>query len=425
MSVAVENGPLPLDQRGQSGGGVREILHAIAFAPQPYQQVVKRRYDLHAGGCQGILPRSLVVVDRHALLAVGLALQGDVAVHRLDEPLPPFGNGMDLLQPFAVETVAEERLGPDRPVDFGHHDALRQETAVHAHLVGLPLADRPVDVERREERDVPPGQVLHDGIAQTPVRHVDHGRRTDRIGLSVPDRRLQVAEGVDHVAGLFQPGNQLGGFAHLSRYDHPRGILFQQAVPRQKGLVGLHAVEIRLFRLGIRGVGMVELFQVAHHGRLGLVRVKPLAVDRAAKAGEQVAVVLPAAAVEVALDGRQRRGVRRNDLVRRIGYHGRDDGEPPIGGPLENLPLFGRDAEPHAVHQHHVVAPQTVEVRRGELREADAAVIVGPGDLSERRGLVIYKGDACGREPAVPRHNAQYDSKQDYACPYSYSMFHD
>ena len=71
-----------------------------------------------------------------------------MAVHRLDEPVQPFGNGMNLLQPFAVDMMPEEYLWAYRPVDLGHNDTLRQETSVHTHLVGLPLVNQSVDVER-------------------------------------------------------------------------------------------------------------------------------------------------------------------------------------------------------------------------------------------------------------------------------------
>lgn len=38
-----------------------------------------------------------------------------MAVHRLDEPVQPFGNGMNLLQPFAVDMMPEEYLWAYRP----------------------------------------------------------------------------------------------------------------------------------------------------------------------------------------------------------------------------------------------------------------------------------------------------------------------
>ena len=207
VGIVVENGPLLLDEGCQPLGRRGETLHAVTLAAEPHEQVVERWRDLHAGGRQDILPGALVVVDCYALLAVGHALQGDVAIHRLDEPVQSFGNGMDLLQPFAVEAVTEQHLGADRSVDLGHHYTLRQETAVHAHLVGLPFVDHPVDVQRREERNVLARQVLHNGIAQASVGHVDDGRRTDRIGLSALNRRRQVTERIDRVAGLLEPGD--------------------------------------------------------------------------------------------------------------------------------------------------------------------------------------------------------------------------
>ena len=55
---------------------------------------------------------------------------------------------MNLLQPFAVDMMPEEHLWAYSPVNLGHNDTLRQETSVHTHLVGLPLVNQSVDVER-------------------------------------------------------------------------------------------------------------------------------------------------------------------------------------------------------------------------------------------------------------------------------------
>ena len=320
--------------------------------------------------------------------------------------------------------VPEQRIGTDRTVDLGHHDTLRQESAAHSHFVGFPFIDRTIDVERSEKGDVLPSQIRHDGVTQAAVRHVDDCTGADRIGLSALDQSLHVADRIDRVAGLFQPGDQFGRLAHLPRDDHPRGIRFQQSVLRKKGFVVLHAVEIQLLRLGIRGIGMVKLFQISNDGRLGLLTVEMFAVDRAAQVDEHVAVVAAPSAGKIRLDGGYRGRIGRKDLVGGIGRHGCNDDKTPVGSPLEGVPFLGRDAEPHAVHQHYVITSEPIEMLRFQRSEPDAAVVVCPGDLSEGGGLIVYKCDARGREPDVPCRNARCDGKQRNGSPKFQFSFH-
>ena len=102
-------------------------------------------------------------------------MQADIVVYGLYEGFQPFGNGESVLQSLLVGVMSEEGEGTDGAVYFRCHYALREETAVHTHRVVLPVFYQRVHVQRGEEGDVLPGQVIGDVVAHTTVRHVDDG----------------------------------------------------------------------------------------------------------------------------------------------------------------------------------------------------------------------------------------------------------
>jgi hypothetical protein len=256
------------------------------------------------------------------------------------------------------------------------------------------------------------------------VGHVDDGRGAYRIRLAASHRRLHVADAVDGVARLFQRGDQFFRLSHPPREDNARGVLFHQAVLAQEGLVFGDAAEIRLLVFGVGRVRVVELLPLPFERGVGLFAVEGLAVDGAADEGEHVAVVAASSAAEVAFDRGNGGGVGRDDIIGRIGGHRRDDGEPVVGGTLYGCALVGRDAQAHAVDQHHIVRAETVQFLRVERGEADAAVVVGFGDLAERDDLIVYQGDARGGEPDVPHRHARQDDEQGDSRPKDYLSFH-
>ena len=422
--IGIEHGSLTLDESFQLLGRCRQVLDAVTLSLHSDQQVVERRGDLHACRCQRVLSGAFVIVNGHPLLAVGFALQGDVAVYGLDECFQTFGDGVCLLQSLGVEAVAEERIRAYCAVDFGHDDALRQEAAVHSRLVVLPFIDRTVDVQGSEQRNVFLREIVHHIVSHASVSHVDDGRGTYRIRLTAPHRRLHVADAVDIVARLFQRGDQVFRLSHLPCEDNARGVLFHQTVLAQEGLVFGDAAEIRLLVFWIGRVGVVELLPLPFERGVGLFAVKGLAVDVATDEGKHVAVVAAPSAAEVAFDRGNGSGVGRNDIIVRVGGHRRDDGEPVIGGTLYGCALVGRDAQAHTVDQHHIVLAETVQLLRVERGEADAAVVVGFGDLAERDDLIVYKGDARGGEPDVPHRHARQDDEQGDSRPKDYLSFH-
>ena len=423
--ISIEYGALTLDQLLQLGRRGGQMLYAVTLALHTHQQVVERRGDLHAGCGQRSLAGTFVVIDSHPLLAVGLASQSDMVIDGLDERRQPFGHGVCLLQPLRIEAVAEERIGPDGSVDFGHDDALRQEAAVHAHLVRLPLVDRPVDVQRGEQRNVALREVVHHVVTHAAVRHVDYGGRAYRIGLTAPHSGLHVADAIDPIARPFQRSDQLLRLAHLTRDDDAGRLFAPQTVFAQKRIVFGDAAEIRLLVFGVVRVDVVEPLLLPFDGGVGLVAVEGLAVDRAADEGEHIAVVAASAAVQIAFDGGNGRRIRRYDCVSGIGCHCGDYGKSVVGGPLYGGPLLGRDTQSHTVYQHQVVFTDVVQLFRVEHRKADAGVVVRLGDLPQRNDLIIYKSDARGGEPNVPSHDTGCDNEQgDNPCPDFSFSFH-
>ncbi len=147
LGVGAEYGALRLNHPLQLLAAGGQSVDLVALAAEAQQQVVERGAHLHAGGGKGVLSGAFIIVNGHALLAVGLVLQRDIIVDGLHEGLQPFGYGVGLLQSLAVDAVPEEYEGAYGAVDFGRYDALREESATHPQFVLLPLVDQSVDVE--------------------------------------------------------------------------------------------------------------------------------------------------------------------------------------------------------------------------------------------------------------------------------------
>ena len=128
-----------LDLAGVLAGDVRRNAELYEEVRKDLVPGVDLLGDLHSGGGEGVLPRTLVVENDYLFVAVGLVFQRDIVVHRLHKTVEPFGDGINLLQAVVGETVGKKHVRPYGTVNFGHHNALREETTTHAHLVGLPL----------------------------------------------------------------------------------------------------------------------------------------------------------------------------------------------------------------------------------------------------------------------------------------------
>ena len=193
----------------------------------------------------------------------------------------------------------------------------------------------------------------------------------------------------------------------------------------QERLVLGYAAEIRLLVVGIGGVIVVELLLLPFDGCIGFFAVESLSVNRAADVGEQVTVVAASTAVEIALDCSEGYRIRRNNGVGGIGRHRGNDAQPIIGCLLYGSPLLGCNAQSHTIDEHHIVFADVVQFLRVECREANAFVVVRPGDLPQRDDLIIYKSDARGGEPCVPHHDTGCDNEQGgNPCPDFSFSFH-
>ena len=122
----------PCGGGGESGDGIAGFLHL-------HQQVVERRCHVHPFGHKRALSGTFEVEDGNLLVLVGLALQRDVVVHRGHEVDEAVGDSLDARETVPAGEVGEEGEGTYGAVNFGRHYALREETAVHPHLVGHPF----------------------------------------------------------------------------------------------------------------------------------------------------------------------------------------------------------------------------------------------------------------------------------------------
>ena len=175
LGVSAQHRALPLYQLTQFICRIGQILNTIAFRFQALQQIEKRRNHLHARGGQSVLARTFVIVNGHFFLSIRLGFQRDMSVYRLNEISQSVGFGIDFLQAFRIDAVRENGVWPNGAVDFGRDDALRQETAAHAHLVSLPFLCELWHIYGRKQRNVSTFQILYHIVAHAPVRHVDDG----------------------------------------------------------------------------------------------------------------------------------------------------------------------------------------------------------------------------------------------------------
>ena len=87
FGIVAQHQAICLDALLESLQCSRQSVHVITFSAQAFQEVVERRYHLHATGEKGILSRILEVADGDAFLAVGHTTQRHVFLQVCEESL--------------------------------------------------------------------------------------------------------------------------------------------------------------------------------------------------------------------------------------------------------------------------------------------------------------------------------------------------
>ena len=176
--VESEHGSLRLDELPELVIGRGEPLDRVAGVAQRAQQVQQARRHLQAAGVHGVPAGSLVVVDGHALVAVGLRLQRQPALDEVAERLEARRQRVEDLVAVRVGELRRHRVRRHPAVELGQDDAHREHGAGHALLVGHPVVVVLEHRHRRQHGDVAlpqPG----DGLVgapqgEPPVRHQHH-----------------------------------------------------------------------------------------------------------------------------------------------------------------------------------------------------------------------------------------------------------
>ena len=376
FGIGAEYGALRLDHLCQSVGRGGKSVYLESLALHAYQQVVERRRHFHASGCQGILSCPFVIVDGNPLFAVRLALQGNVAVDGLDKSFQPFGDGKGVLQAFLVEVMPEKGIRTDGTVNLWRDNALRQESAAHAHLVCFPLFYQSVDIQRAEKWNVLLCQIVYHVVAHPSVCHVDDCRGAYGVGHVPPDKRCHCPYGIDHVSGLFEPSDQVGGFAHLPRYDDGGSSLFPQSVPLQKCLIVGNCVEACLFVVRTCGIAVVDQVVRACHYSFRLMDREELAVYLLADIVQHAPVVAPPAVSQILHQCIHLYGIQRDNPVLRIGDGRTQYGHASLCRFPDQRTLFFRDAQSHGIDKYHVVLADSVEFIGAQLADFDERIVV-------------------------------------------------
>ena len=102
----------------------REPREVIALSLEAEQEVVERGHDFDTLCCERLLPRALEVVDSELLLAVGLGLQGEEALHQLGELLEALGYSLEDVEPVVILLLRSEYVGINSSIKLGHTEGL-------------------------------------------------------------------------------------------------------------------------------------------------------------------------------------------------------------------------------------------------------------------------------------------------------------
>ena len=101
-----------------------EPREVIALSLEAEQEVVERGHDFDTLCCERLLPWALEVVDSELLLAIGLGLQGEEALHQLGELLEALGYSLEYVEPVVILLLRSEYVGINGSIKLGHTERL-------------------------------------------------------------------------------------------------------------------------------------------------------------------------------------------------------------------------------------------------------------------------------------------------------------
>ena len=155
----------------------REPREVIALSLEAEQEVVERGHDFDTLCCERLLPWALEVVDSELLLAIGLGLQGEEALHQLGELLKALGYSLEDVEPVVILLLRSEYVGINSSIKLGHTEGLREEAPHHTLWVSLPFLTTGHERQGSDDGDITLTQVFDDAIPphhrDTSVREVD------------------------------------------------------------------------------------------------------------------------------------------------------------------------------------------------------------------------------------------------------------
>ena len=286
--------------------------------------------------------------------------------------------------------MGEESIGAYRSVNLGSDDTLREESSVHAHLVGHPLVVVAVGVDRREQGNICAAQVLDHVISHASVGHVDHSGSRNRVGMAIRYQHLDRVDRIDHVARLLKGVDQTVGHTHLAGEDNAGCVITPFPLLAEPCLIFSHGREILVVILR----RIIEQRRGRQHRVARSGGEELLAVDELADIAEHVAVIA-ASAGKILLEIGHVDRVDRHDVVLRICDRRREHRGAALCSLDEFLTLFVGHSETHSVEENHVVFSGLVEILDRKFVNHNRGVIIGAGNLSERDSLIVDKRDSC------------------------------
>ena len=421
--VRAEHRALRLDELPELVIGLGEALDLVAGVAQRAQQVQQARRHLHAAGVHGVLAGSLVVVDGHALVAVGLRLQGQPALDQVAERVEALRQRVEDLVAVRVGELRRHRVGRHAAVELGQDDAHREHGPGHSLLVGHPVV---VVLEHRHGRqhgDValaqPGDRFVGAAQGEPAVRHQHHQVRLD------PPQEVEAFLGAGHRVDVPLPAFErvdervdvvpigVEGAGHARDQGDIRGVRFRESL---RVVVGVERVD------GLERQVVVQVEQHVH-GTLdrGLHRIgaERLAVELHAREVEQPGVVLGAPELEVAVDGVELRAAQVGDVEGRVRGPLHEQARAAAAGLAQVLELRLVELQAAAEHVNDRVVGSPVQRRHVQRLDAHRPALARALDAGELEAGEVDEGDPRHREMALvggeaaPEHRRREHRRRD------------
>ena len=406
LGITVENRPLLHEKPFKGlfvGGKPVQIITGIAQGPQ---EVVQGRHDFQACRRQGCRTGPLEIINGDLLLLIRFPFQFQIVVNRLAKAAQAFRNRLEQIQPILVLVLDDQSIRQDSPVYFRHYQALAQETAHHALLVGHPLVVSGIHGQRTEQGNVLSAQPIH-GPVPLPHRQAAMRQVDSRIGLDFLQEVQTFGKAgnrIDAVSPVLERQND--GIQMLGvgverpcdtghECDFPLAVLVE-AMFFEPGFVFGYRVEAHVLAYMEKAIGIdfPDWFDGAGEQALA-AKVFADIVEQAAEIGRSpvaqpgfhLRLLRAVQIANVVVGAGDRETVKRHAFISQTLHFG---------------PVFFRDPQAHGKHQDGIVLFEPGHLVHAQGVHLDKGISRRPDHLGHLEILEIQQGNPRGGRQEAP-----------------------